>query len=292
MGVVAPSGVVDGERLRSGVGILRDWGLDVRVGAHVEARQGFLAGSDAERLEDLHAMFADPLIRAVLCARGGYGIQRLAPALQLAGLRVAAKLVIGFSDATALLARLVNERLPAIHGPMVAKDLSGLGVAAREHFFRLLSDPGYRWELPVPVSIRSGTAEGPLVGGCLSVLASLLGTPWAPRTAGAILFLEDVSEPPYRLDRLLTQLRQAGLLDHLAGVVFGTMAGCPTVAEVTAGDVVRAFFADAPFPVGFGLAAGHGPAARDVENYALPLAVQVRLDTAAGRLVGLEAPIS
>ena len=139
--------------------------------------------------------------------------------------------------------------------------------------------------------MRVGCAEGRLVGGCLSVLAATLGTPHAPDTAGAILFLEDVHEFPYRLDRLLTQLRQAGKLDAIAGLVFGTMAACRGVAGVHPLDVVRGFFADAPYPVGIGLPAGHDPAPGMRENHALPLGVRVRLDTHRGRLVALEPAV-
>lgn len=288
VGVVAPAGAVDGERLDRGVAVLREWGFEVRLGRNIGARSRYLAGSDAERLTDLHAMFSDPEVGAVFCARGGYGAQRIVPDLRFAGLSAAPKPLIGYSDITALLSALVRHGLPAVHGPMVATDIErGLGVASREHLCRLLGDPEYRWELSVPRVIRRGVAEGPLVGGCLAVLASLLGTPWAADPAGAILFLEDVNEPPFRIDRMLTQLRQAGVLDRVAGVVFGALA-CPEASGVTAEDVVRDFFADARYPVGVGLAAGHGPESGPTENFALPLGLRVRLDTEARVLYGSE----
>ncbi|MGH7894130.1 MAG: hypothetical protein ACREQL_05630, partial [Candidatus Binatia bacterium] len=134
-------------------------------------------------------------------------------------------------------------------------------------------------------------ATGRLVGGCLSVVATLLGTPWALDTDGAILFLEDVHEWPYRIDRLLLQLHQSGLLDRVAGVVFGTMAACKTANGLAALDVVRETFADAPFPVGFGLPSGHDPVETGIENLVLPLGVPVELDVGAGRLVALEPAV-
>jgi muramoyltetrapeptide carboxypeptidase len=292
VGVVAPAGAVDADRLDQGVLALREWGFEVRLGGHIHARQGYLAGSDAQRLADLQGMVDDPLVRAIFCARGGYGVQRLVPDLHLDGLVRAPRPVIGYSDVSALLARLVSADLPAVHGPMIATDVArGLSDAAREHLLRLLGDPAYRWSLPVPETIRPGRAEALLVGGCLSVLASLLGTPWALRTSDTILFLEDVNEPPYRIDRLLTQLRQAGCFDHVAAVVFGALE-CPEAGGVNAKDVVRDFFADAPYPVAAGLAAGHTREDRHAENFALPLGVRARLDVGAGMLTGLEAMVS
>src|SRR5206468_5397831 len=123
---------------------------------------------------------------------------------------------------------------------------------------RLLMDPGFLWEAEVPRTIRFGRARGRLVGGCLSVLAATLGTPWSFDTQGAILFLEDVHERPYRLDRLLTQLHQSGKLSGLAGLVFGTMVGCPTVDGIAPVDVVQACCAALDCPVGFGVPSGHG----------------------------------
>jgi muramoyltetrapeptide carboxypeptidase len=167
----------------------------------------------------------------------------------------------------------------------------GLSAESAATLWSTLSDPSFRLRASVPTPIREGRARGRLVGGCLSVVASTLGTPWAIDTEGAVLFLEDVHEWPYRLDRLLLQLRQSGALARVAGVVFGTMASCRSADGVGALDVVREAFADAPFPVGFGLASGHDPATTDVENLALPLGVPVELDVDARRLVALEPAV-
>src|SRR5581483_11133400 len=224
---------------------------------------------------------------------GGYGSQRLLPLVSLDGLRDAPKPIVGYSDATALLNTAVRAGSVAVHGPMVADDLAR-GVTQRtvERLRRVLGDPEYRIEDAIPETIRPGRATGRLVGGCLSVVCATLGTPYAPDTHGAILFLEDVHEFPYRLDRLLTQLRQAGKLDGVAGVVFGTLAACRSSNGHHPVDVVRDFFAGAPYPVGLGLPAGHDPAATGKENLALPLGVRVTLDTEAGRLTALEAAVS
>jgi muramoyltetrapeptide carboxypeptidase len=288
VGVVAPSGVVEESRLGAGIGILEGLGFRVVTGGSVLRRRAYLAGSDAERGADLQAMLNDPSIRAVFCARGGFGCQRLVPSLDLSVFRDAPKPVIGYSDATALLAAVHRAGVIGFHGPMVAADMArGLSAESLEHLHRLLTDPGYRWEAEAAVSIRPGRARGRLAGGCLSVLVTLLGTPWALDLTGAIVFLEDVHEWPYRLDRLLTQLRQSASLDGVAGVVFSTMEACRALDGVSAVDVVREVFADAPYPVAMGLAAGHAAADGDIQHLALPLGADVELDSDAGRLVAV-----
>jgi muramoyltetrapeptide carboxypeptidase len=292
VGVIAPSGAVKPDRLHAGLEVLEGWGFRVLLGDAVFDRRAYLAGSDEARLGDLVRMLGEPDVRAIFCARGGYGSQRIVPALDPAMLAGAAKPIVGYSDATALLGAAVRAGVVAVHGPMVADDMArGLPSRSAAHLLRLLTDASYAWEVEVPVTIRSGWATGRLVGGCLSMLATTLGTPHAPDTEGAILFLEDVHERPYRLDRLLTQLRQAGKLASLAGLVFGTMAACPTDDGVSPVDVVRSCCGDLHCPVGFGVPAGHVPRGLPAENLALPFGVRVSLDTERGRLVALEAAV-
>ncbi len=292
VGVAAPAGPIDTDRLRAGVATLESLGLRPRLGAAVLERRGHLAGSDEARRADLQAMLADPEVRAVFCARGGYGSQRIVPALDLGRLRDDPKPIVGYSDVTALLAAVVGSGVAAFHGPMVATDLArGLTPRSRSWLWAALSDPDVRLDAPVPTPVRPGRARGRLVGGCLSVVVTTLGTPWAIDAAGAILFLEDVNEWPYRIDRLLLQLRQAGVLDRVAGVVFGTMATCGSAHGIGPLDVIREAFADAPFPVGVGLPSGHDPAESAVENLVLPLGTMVELDVEAGRLVALEPAV-
>ena len=275
-----------------GVSVLEGWGLRVQMGSGVLARYGYLAGDDETRRTDLQRMIDDPRVRAIFCARGGYGSQRLVPTLDLRPLAQAPKPIVGYSDATALLTAVSALDVVGIHGPMVADDIArGLARRSEEALRRVLSDPEWLWEVDVPVTIRPGRARGRLMGGCLSVLISTLGTPYAPDTRGALLFLEDVAERPYRLDRLLTQLSQAGKLDGLAGLVFGAMDACPTVDGVGPLEVIRACCGDLPYPVAFGLSAGHTLADTACENIALPLGIDVELDTASGRLTALEAAV-
>jgi muramoyltetrapeptide carboxypeptidase len=283
---------VDPTRLARGIAALEGMGLRVRMGRAVEERFGYLAGPDQTRLADLQAMLDDPTVRAIFCARGGYGSQRIVPYLDWTGLRRTPKLVIGYSDATALLVAVLRVTGTAVHGPMVADDLArGLAAPARDRLARLLGDPGYLWHDEVPICVRPGAGEGRLVGGCLSVLAAMLGTAHALDTRGTILFLEDVNEHAYRLDRLLLQLRQAGLLDAVAGVVFGTLDGCTPHDGITPLDVVRDHFAESPYPVAYGMKAGHSAAAAEVVNMALPFGVRVQLDATRGQLTALEAAV-
>jgi muramoyltetrapeptide carboxypeptidase len=292
VGVIAPSGVLSEERLHAGIGILEGWGLRVELGSAVLARHAYLAGDDETRLADLQRMIADDRVRAIFCARGGYGSQRLVPSLDLRGLVTAPKPIVGYSDATALLNAVVAAGVVGVHGPMVADDVArGLAPRSGERLWKVLADPSWLWEAEVPVAVRPGRAHGRLLGGCLSVLIATLGTPYAPDTRGAVLFLEDVAERPYRLDRLLTQLRQAGKLDEVAGLLFGAMDACPRVDGIGPLEVVQACCAGLACPVGFGLAAGHTLAPTLCENLALPLGVEVELDMDRGRLVALEAAV-
>jgi muramoyltetrapeptide carboxypeptidase len=264
----------------------------VLLGNAVLERQAYLAGGDEARRADLERMLDDPAVRAIFCARGGYGSQRLLPLLDRSMLARGPKPIVGYSDATALLNAAVSAGAVAVHGPMVAQDMaSGLTARSEAHLRRLLTDAGYLWEIEVPVCVRPGRAVGRLVGGCLSVVAATLGTSYEPDTDGAIVFLEDVRERPYRLDRLLTQLRHAGKLERIAGLVFGAMAGCPTIDGVGPLDVVRECAVDLRCPVGFGVPAGHDPAEASRENLALPFGVPVSLDTERGRLAALEAAV-
>jgi muramoyltetrapeptide carboxypeptidase len=292
--VVAASGVVDAERLEAGVRLLADRGFEVRV---PPSRHPYrcLAASDDERRADLVAAFADPEVRAVWCARGGYGMVRLLPALEPTWLRRHAKLVIGYSDATALLARLVaGAGVAAIHGPMVASDLPRqLAAGAADHVLALAAGE-CGWTIPIPRAIAAGEAVAPLVGGCLTVLASLAGTPFAPRFAGAIALLEDVGERPQRrIDRMLLQLRQSGMLDGVRGFVFGTMPDCGDPDDLC--QTIRDALGDLDVPIGFGAPLGHGEV-----NLAVPLGVRVRLRVASaapdgdapGVLAGVEPVVA
>jgi len=271
-------------------------GLAVRLGDGVLARRGFTAGTAEARLAQLRDLLADPEVAAIWCARGGAGALHLLPRLDRAWLRAMPKLLIGYSDATVLHAWLGQAGLASVHGPMVAWEMAD-GSYDRASLWHALTGAGAPWASG-PGELRAlaaGTAEGVLRGGCLSLLAALAGTPWALR-AGAeptLLFVEDVDERPYRVDRLLRQLRLSGALGGVVGIVFGEMRGCAPRAGEGYGldEVLLEALEGLDLPVAAGLSSGH--ASRPV--VALPLGVRARLacgDDGDARLRVMEAPVS
>lgn len=280
IGVVAPGGAVQEDALATGVAVLESMGFRVRLGAHVLARHRFYAGEPAARLADLSAMLSDAEVGAVICARGGYGTTHLLTQLDPRLIVAHPKLIVGYSDVSPLLGWVVERcGVVALHGPMVATDVAqGLSGRTAERLCALLASPTTTWREPITDVVKPGIATGRLVGGCLSSLVALLGTPYAIETDGAVLFLEDVGERPFRIDRMLTHLRLAGKLDRVVAVVLGAFAdrdGCG--GEDAAREVFLDFFADASFPVVAGFPAGHLS-----ENLPLVLGLPVRVDADAG----------
>ena len=279
--VIAPASPFDPDLLARGLEVLSGrLGLRPRLRADVTARRAYLAGDDARRLEEWREAVADPDARAIFCARGGYGTMRLLAAIDPAALAAHPKLLVGFSDVTALHAVLNRAGIATVHGPVVTQ----LGRAPEDalvHLEALLAGTAPRvgaWDVPAPGAglvasrvVRSGRASGPLLGGSLAILAHLQGTPFAPRLDGAILFLEDVGEKPYRIDRYLTQLRLAGALEGIAGLAVGQLTACDD-GGVLAADVVRETALALGVPAVEGLPAGHEDA-----NFALPLGARATL---------------
>lgn len=290
IGIVSPAAAVGEEALRRGCAELERLGFAVRVGEHALDRHRFLAGTDHARAQELLHMFQDPTVRAIFCSRAGYGSGRVLPLLDFAALARNPKIFLGYSDASLLLnAFLQQAGWVSFHGPVVAGEFANrFSPRSREHLLSLLTTGHGEGQLPFPLTLREGVAEGRLLGGCLSVLVTTLGTPFDLDTRGAILFLEDVGEKPYRIDRMLTHLKQAGKLDDLAGVIFGEMSGCLGESNDPALllSVITDLFSDYSYPVGFGLPAGHNG-----ENFALPLGIPVRLDTRRQVLTFLESSV-
>ncbi|MFG3249625.1 LD-carboxypeptidase [Streptomyces sp. NPDC048187] len=282
--VVAPSGPVPQERLQAGLDVLRGWDLDPVVAPHVLDRHGtlpYLAGTDTDRARDLQAAWCDPSVDAVLCARGGYGVQRMADLLDWEAMRAAGpKVFVGFSDITALheafAARL---GLVTLHGPMPAAHDFIKNARAQEHLKATLFAPEtVRVIASGGTPLVPGRARGVTLGGSVSLLAAELGTPHArPRARGGLLCLEDVAEETYRVDRYLTQLLRAGWLDGVAGVLLGSWEECDPY------EVLRPLLADrlgglgVPVVEDFGF--GHCEGALTV-----PLGVPAELDADAGTL--------
>ncbi len=235
VGIVAPGGPVSEDRLARGVAELSALGFRVKVGEGVLARRGFTAGSAEARLAQLHALFADPSVRAIVCARGGAGSAHLLPGLDRRLVCADPKLVVGYSDVTALHLVLGQLGITSLHGPMVARELAdGASAYDSASLWHGLTGEGSPWSSSPGeiLALRPGSADGVVRGGCLSLLAASVGTPWALRTPEpTILFVEDVDERPYRIDRMLRQLRLSGALAGVRGIVFGEMKGCAAGAE-------------------------------------------------------------
>ncbi len=279
--VIAPASPFDPEALDRGLEVLRSrLRLVPRVRADLGARAGYLAGDDGRRAEEWREAVADPDARAIFCARGGYGAMRILPAIDPSPLLDRPKLFVGFSDVTAMHAVLNRAGLATVHGPVVTQ-LGRAPADAVDHLEALLFGRAPRptaWVAPAPgsgiagsASVRAGRASGPLVGGSLSILAHLCGTPFLPPLDGAILLLEDVAEKPYRVDRYLTQLRLAGALDRVAGVAVGQLKDCDD-ENVRAIDVVREALRVLGVPAIEGLPCGH-----EDRNLAAPLGARVTL---------------
>lgn len=287
--VVAPSGPVREERLAAGLDILRAWELDPVVAPHVLDRHAafpYLAGSDADRAADFQAAWCDPEVSAVLCARGGYGAQRMVDLLDWDALRAAGpKVLVGFSDITALHeAVAVRLGLVTLHGPMVSAVDFLKNTRAQDHLRATLFEPESVMTITSPgVALVPGRARGVTLGGCLSMLASELGTPHArPGAAGGLLMIEDVGEEAYRIDRILTQLLRSGWLDGVTGLVFGSWEGCGPYALLR--DVLTDRLGGLGIPVVEEFGFGHGEGALTI-----PLGVGAELDADAGTLT-LDAP--
>jgi muramoyltetrapeptide carboxypeptidase len=292
--LVSPAGAADPAVVEAGLRVLTGWGLRVRLGEHALGRRhSYLSGSDEERLADLNAALRDPEVRAVICVRGGYGSQRLADRIDVDAVRADPKVVMGFSDVTALHVALWCEaRLATVHGPTAGQLSRGVdSVTARGARHVLFSgeptvvaaDP----EVETFGTRVPGRAEGTLLGGNLTMLATSAGTRHRPDLSGAILLVEDVNEAPYAIDRWLVQLKRAGWLGGVAGVAVGQFANCvdedrrPTVAEVLSEELGAL-----GVPVLGGLPIGHG-----AQQVAVGLGVPAVLDADAGTLT-VESPLT
>jgi muramoyltetrapeptide carboxypeptidase len=295
--VVAPaSAPPDPKTIDRSVAALEQLGFRAKLAPNVRKRRGFLAGNDRERAADLMGMFCDPGVKAILCARGGYGSSRLLPLLDYGAIRAHPKILVGYSDMTSLHCALLKKaNLVSFHGPMLNSDF------VREHcpdftqrsFLRTLVEPSpagsiRRGYLKRTISIlRPGRVSGALVGGNLSLLCATLGTPYLPSFKNKILFFEDLGEAPYRFDRMLTHLLNAGLLQQVAGIAIGVNKNCkdPKAGKAkeyrqTLEDVLRERLLSLKVPVVMGLPFGHIP-----WNATLPVGVRATLDAREGDLV-------
>ena len=287
IGVVAPAGRVDRDEVESGIAAIRGEGFEVELGMNLFEAKGYLAGEPQCRARDLVDFFQRSDIDAIFCARGGFGSIQLLPYLS-ASLQADAKIFVGYSDITILLNWFRQFRgMITFHAPMVAMDLArGLSARSRSHFWPLLSGEIQNWKMDLTEVVRPGFAEGDMVGGCLSLLVTTLGTPYEINTAGKLLFLEDVGEKPYRLERMMTQLLMAGKLDQPAGVLLGDFTRCDDAGPRDFREIATEVFRHVSYPVVMGMRAGHGD-----ENLALPFGARMALDGNRATLELLESPV-
>jgi muramoyltetrapeptide carboxypeptidase len=282
IGIVAPASPMKHDKLDQGIRYLENLGYKVKLGKFVFHEHGYLAGRDRERAADLNKMFRDRRVKAVFCIRGGYGTPRLLPLLDFQAIRANPKIFVGYSDITAIqLAMLRHAGLVTFSGPMVAAEMAkGIEPFTEENFWRILTHPEPVGDLIRPAAgryemISSGRATGPLVGGCLSLVACLIGSPHFPNMNGSIFCVEEIGEAPYRIDRMLTQLREAGVLKNIGGFVLGQMTDCvPTDNEPsqTLDDLMRDFIKPLKIPALAGLDYGHVHV-----KYTLPIGVRAEL---------------
>lgn len=300
--IVAPAGpCLDLDDVTRALELCRALGFDARLGDHVRDRHGYLAGPDEDRLADLNDALRDPGIDGIWCIRGGYGVTRILDQVDFEALRRRPRAVIGYSDITALLHGVHGQAgVVSFHGPTARHPMSEFSL---RHFDQVLRNPepaGRLEHLPSPagvlaprinriVPLREGVAEGPLLGGNLSLLQCLAGTRFFPDLDGAILFLEDVGEALYRIDRMLAHLRSIGALARLTGVIVGRFTEMRRETPDGAlgfDEVLAHYFGDLGIPVAYGFPVGHID-----DQWTLPLGVRARLDATHGEVDLLEAAV-
>lgn len=299
LGVLAPAGPSQSpERLAAAVAALAELGFEARLAPSCRASRGYLAGTDRGRAQDLEDLFSDPGVAGIVCLKGGYGSPRILDLVDWGLVAAHPKLLVGYSDITALhLAMAKTCKLVGIHGPMPSSDMvPQLDAFSRASWLRATTSTAALGLLepppgcPGPETLVGGRARGPLVGGNLSLVAALMGTPWELDTRDKILFLEDVGEEPYRVDRMLTQLRLAGKFRDCAGIVLGGFTRCEPPKDKPSLSL-REVFEDILLPVGrpciLGFAAGHC-----VPSHSLVLGVMAELDADSGSLSFLEAALT
>jgi len=294
VGIVAPASNVNPEQLEAGCAALRDLGYKPFYFESILERDHYFAGSAVRRARELEEMFVRDEVRAIICARGGYGSNYLLDILDLKKIKAHPKIFVGYSDLTSLLTYFADSAgMITFHGPMVAKDFAHPGGVDPGSWERALHGSS-EWTLELDSDVKSlaeGSTEGVLYGGCLSILVASLGTPYEIRTAGTILFVEEIAAKPFQIDRMLMQLKLAGKLADVQGIVFGEMLDCTQNSSKDQGytleEIVLRIVGDLGVPVAYGLRSGHVSR----RNVTLPFGVRAALNVATSevRLQILEA---
>lgn len=303
IGLITPGSYIDDDGLQKAVTNLECVGFQIKLAKNIRAERGFIAGTDVQRLSDLHSMFADKQVAGIWCARGGYGSGRLLPTIDYRLIKKNPKVLVGFSDITALLQGIYKETgLIGFHGPVGSSDFTEY---TKEYLTKVLIEP--TGKLPIALSkenaalaktdkvfqtatIRGGTATGKLVGGNLSLLAPLAGTKYQPNINRKLLFIEEIGESPYRIDRMLTQLRQSYPLKAAAGIILGVFRGCEKKEgsrSLSLMETLRDRLGDLNIPVFYGAAIGHIG-----DNLTLPIGGKAHFDADSGIITLLEKGVN
>lgn len=291
VGIIAPSGPIEADALEAGCAWLVRRGYQPFYLPGILDRDLYFAGSTARRLDEFHEMFGRPEVKAIICARGGYGCNYLLPKIDLGLVRANPRIFCGSSDVTTLLTYLCDAAgMVTFHGPMLNVDVRPDGVDEEAWMAAMTSGEPYLREFggDEVQTLVPGTAEGILYGGCLSLLCASLGTSYEIETRGTILFLEDLAEPAFRVDRMLLHLKLAGKFEGVRGVIFGEMLNCgsPDAPEYTLPQVVLRVLGDLGVPIAYGLKSGHVTR----NNFTLPFGVAAQFT--AGELVSLHLAAS
>jgi len=282
VGIVAPASNVKPGQLEAGCAALRDLGYKPFYFDSIFERDLYFAGSATRRARELEEMFIRDEVRAIVCARGGYGANYLLDILDLKKVKAHPKIFVGYSDLTTLLTYFTDATgLITFHGPMVAKDFAHADGLDRNSWERALNGSS-EWALELDSDVKSlvaGSGEGILYGGCLSILVASLGTPYEIHTSGTILFIEDIAAKPYQIDRMLMHLKLAGKLADVRGIIFGEMLDCEQTKDqgYRLEEVVMRVVGDLGVPVAYGLRSGHVSG----RNITLPFGVQAALGVTA-----------
>src|SRR5579864_8557957 len=285
VGIIAPASNIKRAELEAGCEALRRAGYRPFYFDSILEQDLYFAGSVERRARELEEMFARDDVRAIVCARGGYGANYLLRELDLGKIRAHPKIFVGYSDITTLLTYFLDAAgFITFHGPMAAKDWAHQDGVESASWQAALSGAA-PWEVALGAGVSGlaeGDGEGVLYGGCLSILVASLGTPYAIKTAGAILFLEDLAAKPYQIDRMLMQLKLGGYLDAVRGIVFGEMVDCVQNATqpYTLQEVVTRIVGDLGVPVAYGVRSGHVTS----RNITLPFGVRAKLTVRSGQV--------
>lgn len=258
--IITPSGAIDPSLIDGAKCTLESWGLNVTEGEFARTAFGRFGGTKEQRISDIQAAFDDPQVKAILCSRGGYGVAQLIDAIDFTKFKQAPKWLIGFSDITILHNAISNIGVASIHGIM-AKHLTELPAVCEQvvGLKKILFGELPHYQIPTHALNKLGTANGKLVGGNLSVIAGMIGTPFDLDYEGNILFLEEIAEQPYHIDRMLQNLRLSGALAKLKGVVIGQFEGCDEDPQMmqTLPETIRDAFKNYDYPICFNFPAGH-----------------------------------